>query len=106
MKDEELNLSCYSAYRYKKALRTDKYTFIEKDGCADNNCRYLYDRQKDPGEMNNIIKDNPEIGAEFQRQLYAQVQSCERLRLRYKPADADLPDPDSQNLLKSLGYLQ
>ncbi len=106
MKDKELNLSCYSVYKHMKAIRNDRYTFIEENNSNDNNSRYLYNRQKDPGEKNNIIKDNPDIADELKRQLYTLVQDYKRLSFRYKPIEANFPDLGSQKLLKSLGYLK
>jgi len=103
IKGQDLSLVCYSSYEKFKAIRNDAYTYIENSG---NGTRYLFDRQKDPGEKNNIFKDNPELADKFKKEMYQETEACNKLAEKYHPIKAAPLDSRTRKRLAALGYLQ
>lgn len=100
---KNLNLSCYSSYHYSKAIRNDAYTYMEDSKFK---LRYLFDRQIDPAEKNNIVTANPDVADKLRKELYKEVEICNTLALKSHPTEMVKPDSLMRKRLESLGYMQ
>ncbi len=93
-----------NAWMRKRGWRTDRWKFIEETGhtpevynLSENE---LYDLEADPGELNNLINERPEIAT----QLLAEMREFIDQRL----CETGLPDPTEEQeiTLRRIGSLE
>lgn len=99
------------AARHMKAIRTNKFKFIENYNMAKNSFSYeLYDLKSDPKERNNLMKKNPERVNVFKSELINYTLFCGRIKklilgnefIKKLPTIKEQEDKK----LKSLGYME
>lgn len=68
----------------------------------------LYDLTQDPEEQFSVVRSNPDIVKEAKSLLDEQARQAERLRKHYgvTSGEAKPLDPETEERLKSLGYVQ
>jgi len=122
IKDADLALSCYSSYANMKSIRNEEYAYIKaieyeysSDAAEDETGEYkfidivkhefLYNKLDDPTESNNIAAERLQLIAGQEEKLSELNKYYQELAKRYAPSEIDLPDHDTLEKLRSLGYL-
>ncbi len=70
----------------------------------DRGVEELYDLNKDPGEINNIVKENPVLVKKFKRELIKILKQIKESSSKKKVKRNQIDEKDKENL-KTLGYL-
>jgi len=75
LKTRDVALMIETSFQYKRALRTERFKYIEAVSpelaicrscrCVHGGFRELYDLMKDPNETKNIVNENVEVAQEF-----------------------------------------
>jgi arylsulfatase A-like enzyme len=108
VRGEALSLDIYSTHLFMQSLRTEHYSYIR--GNFWDPVEEVYDREKDPLEKANIINDQPVL-LEALQEKEAQIASDnnklkEKLKQSYGRPKIIVPDQETMNQLKALGYLK
>jgi hypothetical protein len=82
-----------------KMLRTPRHKLI----WYDDERVELYDLESDPEELHDLATEDPALKAEMLGQLRLWVASQESLP---PPKPLEITDPDTQERLRALGYIE
>lgn len=98
----------YKSYVHEGLVKNNewKYIYTEKSqlrNIEEVGHEELYNLIDDPGELNNLIKQDPEISKTMRKKLGFYRQHCEKKKV--SPSRVELDEETIRNL-KSVGYLQ
>src|SRR6185295_2836354 len=67
----------------------------------------LFDLDTDPGERQNVLAMQPDVGAEMRDALATWRTACAAMHARYGPTGAGVaPQPETLRQLRALGYVE
>jgi tetratricopeptide (TPR) repeat protein len=92
---ESLYAQIHYGWSPLRSLTTERYQFIDSPKSE------LFDRERDPHQLRNVIQDKESIAGTLREELAAIVERDSRKDLKGPAA----MDPDTEEKLRSLGYL-
>jgi choline-sulfatase len=100
----EQRLERYGPY-HVFGMREGRYKYIWVESFEDRRLprMMLFDLDADPGEMKNIVSEEPDLAASFHARVVERRRKYEALALQHSTAS---PDQESRELLEKLGYIE
>lgn len=96
---------------YQRMIRTKKWKLIYVPDKEDQNIMQgmpfeLYDMERDPWELNNLVKVETNIADELKRELFKWMERAEGVNGRSSRKENVSIDKKTEENLKSLGYIE